>query len=997
MNRIHDLLKGPDFQNEGQSRTAAILYFFIFAILTRLLILLSLRLAVGELSSALPILLTCCLVIVSIVVLRQRHLNLSGNILLWSLVIFHIYLLWKKGPIYDNTLLAIPGVIVIGSLILRKRYFIAFTLASLISIGLIAYLRIVGAAPKVDIIETDYIDLADLVIILSITAITVRLLSDNLAKSLARALNAEKEIRIQANELMESKERYQSLFEGASQAIIIMNGGKIIDCNEVTLKMFGYEGKESVLSRHPWDFGPKEQPDGTESTEKARRLIHAASEGKPQSFYWKHAKKDGSLFDTEVSLSRVELGDNAVLQAFVRDISDTKHAEVLQKVVYKISQAADQSKSLDDLYLEVHKLIGTVMPASNFYIALYDDKADVVSFPYFVDEIDSPFPPQKDRKGLTEYVIRTGKSLMCDEATDRELRDLGEIELIGHPSAIWIGVPLKVENKTIGVMVVQHYTDPNAYGERELQMLEYVSEQVAKAIDRKRAEEALHESQDRLIKAQAMAHVGNWEVDLQTRQVWGSEEAFRIFGVQRIHPSLPIEIVRQIILPEDRSAEEEALHLLISENKTYNVELRIKRVNDNETRFIRAVAARGMDKVGKLVKVVGVVQDITENKKLQLQFVQAQKMESIGILASGIAHDFNNILGIILGYSTLIEKSPNLEDRILKSTKAIIKAGQRATSLVQQMLTFARKSDISFASVSVNDCVIEIRKLVEETFPKTIALVCVLEKNLPLITADSTQIHQVLLNLCVNARDAMNGSGVLTISTKLETGKALRKRFQEAVSPEYAVVEVSDTGTGIDESTLQHIFEPFFTTKEPGKGTGMGLAVVFGIMESHGGFIDVKSELGRGAIFSLYFPIKLSPIESLEPEWTLGKDIPGGKETILVVEDEVLLKELAITILSSSGYRVLAANDGNEAVEVYKLHRHEISLVLSDFGLPKHTGDEVLKSIKQINPEVKFILATGYIDSKERSEVMKSGAKDIITKPYTPDDLLAKVREVLDM
>jgi CheY-like chemotaxis protein len=155
--------------------------------------------------------------------------------------------------------------------------------------------------------------------------------------------------------------------------------------------------------------------------------------------------------------------------------------------------------------------------------------------------------------------------------------------------------------------------------------------------------------------------------------------------------------------------------------------------------------------------------------------------------------------------------------------------------------------------------------------------------------------------------------------------------------------------------------------------------------------------LGRGAIFSLYFPIKLSPIESLEPEWTLGKDIPGGKETILVVEDEVLLKELAITILSSSGYRVLAANDGNEAVEVYKLHRHEISLVLSDFGLPKHTGDEVLKSIKQINPEVKFILATGYIDSKERSEVMKSGAKDIITKPYTPDDLLAKVREVLDM
>ncbi len=997
MKQIHNLIKSPDFHNEEQSRTAAILYFFIFAILTRLLILLGLRLAFGELSSALPILLTCCLVTVSIVVLRHGCLNLSGNILLWSLLAFHDYLLWKSGATHDNALLAIPGVLAIGSLILKKRHFVVFTLTSIISIGLIGYLKIRGVVLKTVPIEADYVDLVDLVIILAITAITVRLLSENLVKSLVRALNDEKEIKIQADHLRESKERYQSLFEGASQAIIIMNEGKIIDCNEVTPKMFDHEGKESIVGHYPWDFGPKEQPDGTWSKEKAHLLIHAALEGKPQRFCWKQAKRDGSLLDVEVSLSRVDLRDKAVVQAFIRDVSDIKRAEVLQKVVYKISQAADQSKSLDDLYLEVHKLIRTVIPANNFYIALYDIKADIVSFSYFVDEIDPPFPSHRDHRGLTEYVIRTGESLMCDEFTRRELSNLGEIELMDHPSAIWLGVPLKVENKTIGVMVVQHYTDPNAYGERELQMLEYVSEQVAKAIDRKRTEEALRESQDRLIKAQAMAHVGNWELDLKTRQFWGSEEALRICGIELSSPFLQYEIVDQIFVPEYRTSHEEAMRLTHSEDRTFDYEFKIKRVNDGETRFIRTVAERVTDELGKPLKVVGVVQDITENKRLQMQFMQAQKMESIGILASGIAHDFNNILGIILGYSALIAKSRNLDDKILKNTRAIIKTGQRATSLIQQMLTFARKSDISFASVSVNDCVLEIRKLIEETFPKTITVVSALDNNLPLITADPTQIHQVLLNLCVNARDAMNGNGVLTISTGLEAGKTLRKRFQKAVSPEYAVVEVSDTGRGIDESTLQHIFEPFFTTKEPGKGTGMGLAVVFGIMESHGGFIDVKSELEKGARFSLYFPIKLSPIENLEPQWTPVEDVPGGKETILVVEDEALLKELAITILSSNGYRVLAANDGNEAVEVYKLHHREIALVLSDFGLPKHTGDEVLKSIKQINPEVKFILSTGYIDSKERSEVMESGAKDIITKPYTPDDLLAKVREVLDI
>lgn len=397
-----------------------------------------------------------------------------------------------------------------------------------------------------------------------------------------------------------------------------------------------------------------------------------------------------------------------------------------------------------------------------------------------------------------------------------------------------------------------------------------------------------------------------------------------------------------------------------------------------------------------LVGVYGMYTDITERKKLEEKLRESQKLESLGTLAGGIAHDFNNILAIILGYASRIDRSDVNPASLSLSIDAITKATQRGASVVSQLLTFARKSDISFERVSINDQVKDIVKLVRETFSKSICVVSELQKNLPEVKADPTQIHQVLLNLCLNARDAMPDGGILKLRSRIARGDKLRDRLPKATANEYIAIDVSDTGIGMDGATRSRIFEPFFTTKEFGKGTGLGLAVAFGIMESHDGFIDVESEPGKGSTLSLYFPVNRETHDIRDFKRGHSDKILGGAETILFVEDEILICELTKADLTSKGYTVLTALDGNEAVEIYQAQHRAIDLVICDLGLPGLMGYDVLRKMKHINPEIKFILASGYLEQVQKSAIFELGAKDILQKPYEFNKMLKLVREVLD-
>ncbi len=480
-------------------------------------------------------------------------------------------------------------------------------------------------------------------------------------------------------------------------------------------------------------------------------------------------------------------------------------------------------------------------------------------------------------------------------------------------------------------------------------------------------------------------------LDKNFNSIYLSPSRKRIFGYEIDEANQGLQNVH----PDDVSTTLSAFESIRSKpGATVTLEMRIRHKNGTW----RSVEANVMNLLDNPA-VHGIVvnyRDVTEKRRLQEQVIQSQKMESIGVLAAGIAHDFNNLLGVILGHSALIGRIDSGNDRINRGVKAIAQAAERGAALVRQMLTFARKNDVSFGLVSIGDSLGEFREFFHETFPKTMNLKCEINPAVPRVIADMTQINQILLNLSVNARDGMKGIGDLILSVDECDGVEVRGKFQSALADRYVTLRVSDTGAGMDEETRRHIFEPFFTTKEPGKGTGLGLSVVFGIMENHKGFIDVQSEVGKGSVFTLYFPVPAQAEKNECDSVEALTDVEGGSETVLIVEDEEMLRELALSILSSKGYRVITAADGDEAVEKYRGRSGEIDLVVSDYGLPKMSGDEVLRALKAINPEVRLIIATGYLDPPARSKLLEDGASEFILKPYKPAEILEKVRLVLD-
>ena len=406
---------------------------------------------------------------------------------------------------------------------------------------------------------------------------------------------------------------------------------------------------------------------------------------------------------------------------------------------------------------------------------------------------------------------------------------------------------------------------------------------------------------------------------------------------------------------------------------------------------------------GTIVGGVLVFRDITDRKnaekekeELENQLQQAQKMEAIGTLAGGVAHDFNNLLQAINGYTQLLlmEKSDNDPD--YSSLKAIHKACFRASDLVRQLLLFSRKADSSKRPIDIPNEVEQAKKILERTIPKMVQIQVHTEARLWSINADPVQIEQMLLNLGTNAADAMPNGGRLLFKIENTTlDDEYAKLHMNAKRGKYVLLTVSDTGHGMDTDTIKNIFDPFFTTKEPGKGTGLGLASVYGIVKSHGGYIFCNSEVGQGTTFKIYLPAIVQPeveqAESFEPE-----RIPHGTETILLVDDEEAIRSFVQQVLSKFGYTVMAASTGEEALKVYTAKPNEIDLVTMDLGMPGMGGHKCLIELLNFNPEAKVIITSGYSFDLQVKKSMEAGAKGYIGKPYQVTDLLNTVRAVLD-
>ena len=504
--------------------------------------------------------------------------------------------------------------------------------------------------------------------------------------------------------------------------------------------------------------------------------------------------------------------------------------------------------------------------------------------------------------------------------------------------------------------------------------------------EQKQAEEELRRSEHRLQTTINAAPVILFALDLQGVFTFSAGKGLQdlglkpgevvgrsVFDVYRDEPEI-LDHVRRVLSGEDFAAVDPVT--------------RAQRIYETHWTPSR-------DSAGNQIGVVGVATDVTERMHLQEQLRSMQQMEAIGRLAGGIAHDFNNLMNIVLGHTQLLSAETPLTERMQNGLAQVRRAAERATSLTQQLLAFSRKQVLRPKLVNLNEIVADVEKMLSRVIGEDIELVSRLDPALAWVKADPIQLQQVLMNLAFNARDAMPHGGKLFLETRNLAREEASAPPQPGLPPcPCVMLAVSDTGEGMSEGVLQHIFEPFFTTKEQGKGTGLGLATVYGIVKQSGGHISVSSTLGKGTTFCIYLPAETASVETtVEAPITT---VAGGSETILVVEDEPNLREIIRVFLEQYGYRVLEATDVREALQFVRTLADPIHLTLTDVIMPGMSGRQLAEQILQLRPGIKIVYMTGYTDDMVIQHKVLDPGVTLLQKPFDKFQLAAKIRQVLD-
>ncbi|MDA8407497.1 MAG: PAS domain S-box protein [Deltaproteobacteria bacterium] len=875
------------------------------------------------------------------------------------------------------------------------------------------------------------------------------------------------------DDLRKSRQDWEDIFQAIGHPTIIMDKEhRIVAANKATIEATGKSLEELFNA-------------------KCYEIFHNSGEA-PQACPMEALLKSGSVDPVEMEMEA--LGRHFLVSCTpVFDKDGT-----IEKIIHVATDITERKRAeelLSDTVERYHTILSSMY--DGILLVSEDGRVEFAN-QAFCDLFDMHDPPAK-LKGLTppEVIQRIQHAFHePDEALNRIRSIVAE------------GLPVKGEEITLndGRICIRDFIpifiDGELYGRLWLHR---------DITERKLAEEDLRRNEYRFGRAELIARLGNWEIDLSTKKVTASHGARKIYGVGQ--QEFILEDIRKFSLPEFRSPLDAALLGLIKDGASYDIEFQIKRADDGQVVDVHSIAhydaekntvfgtihdvtdlrraeeshrllfeamehaaeaviitdSKGIiqyvnpaqeiisgysrnellgqtphlfssdfhndtfydklwktissgnvwsgrfvnrkkdgtvyhedvtispvyTKTGKLTNFVAVKHDVTERLKLSEQLFQAQKMEAIGTLAGGVAHDFNNLLQAVLGYSELMLTRKKEGELDYADLQKIYHAGKRGAELVKSLLTFSRKVETKFVPVDLNHEIASVRDLLSRTIPKTININLHLKGNLKSINADRSQIGQVLMNLGVNARDAMPDGGILTIETaNIELDDEYCSAHVEAEPGAYVLMTVSDTGRGMDKETLSHIFEPFFTTKETGKGTGLGLATVYGIVKQHGGQITCYSEPGLGTTFQIYLPA-IQTEQDLEAT-TFETAIPGGTETILLVDDDDDIRDLGATLLIEFGYKVIMAVNGKEALEIYLREKDRISLILLDLIMPEMDGRKCLEEIFKVCPQAKVIIASGYSQNGHANSTKAAGAKGFVQKPYNMRQLLTTIRKVLD-
>lgn len=863
--------------------------------------------------------------------------------------------------------------------------------------------------------------------------------------------------------------------------------GQLLEVNEAYCRMSGYS-RDELLGMRISDLEAKEGLD--EIKARTAMLTQRGSDR----FESQHRRKDGTVFDVEISMqySADDEGSHGVV--FLRDITKSKLAE----------KAIRESQMRFDLAMSASK--DGIFDWNLVTNEIYYSPGWKSMLGYEYDELPNDFSVWEDLTN-PEDVKRSWQ--MQQELISKQ-RDRFELEFrMKHKDGHWVDILSRAtavfDEDGKAVRIVGTHVD--------------ISE-------RTKAEKEILRQRGFLERAQEIGKIGTWELDIKLNILLWTDEIYRIFGVP-IGTNMNYEGFLKCVHPDDRGYVDTKWRSALNGNP-YDLEHRL--LVDGEVKWVREKAELFFDEKGDCISGIGVTQDITEMKiaqdslldcearfktlfenapmsyqsldidgnflevnntwlsvmgytreevigrnfseflhpewrdhfkqnfpifkavgeilgvefemqkkdgslilvsfqgkiakddkgdfkqthcvfrnitdqrkaeeeknRLESQLRQAHKMEALGTLAGGIAHDFNNILAAIIGYSELAVEDAEFGVADPKPMIEVIKAGNRAKELVTQILSFSRKLAPTLKSIHLNEVVEETERIFERTIPRMVSIEHNLADELWSVEADANQLIQVLINLGSNASDAMPDGGRLVIETKNVVLDDDYSRKHAGASPgQYVLLTVSDTGHGMDQETLGHIFDPFFTRKEVGKGTGMGLATVYGIVKNHGGYIMCYSEVDQGTTFKVYLPASQQEKIEDQPVEMKVSGYVGGTETILLVDDEEDLRNLGKLLLARQGYQVILAESGEQALEIYQQQGQDIDLVILDISMPGMGGRACLQELKSSDPATKVIVASGYALNGETQSIAEAGANAFISKPFSRADLLKLVREVLD-
>ncbi len=763
---------------------------------------------------------------------------------------------------------------------------------------------------------------------------------------------------------------------------------RIIHYNPAAERMFGYTAQE-VIGRTVQDVHLRQEG----QREHFARAIHTIErEGRWEyDLEWKDPQGALRIIHMVVMPMRDETGASIGYILFAQDVTERKRIErMFSQLQEQTSQLVGELEA-EQLYQGILRAARLIVPADLAILPLLDEEG--VELRYLAAEgeraeslLHRVHPLAS--LGLAPLAVRERTLVQSDDLMNDPRVSRKYVELLNM--RVGVAVPLIKGERVLGALTLLRRDEP--FDENERRALTIFANTAAGLIDSARLYERARQAERRYRDLYENAPDGYYAVDAHgvitemnaTMLKWLGYRHEELLGRRRFE---------ELLAPESRDRYHWLVERCQEQGALENVELEL--ISREGRRFPVRINAKAIWEEGNYAGCRATVRDIARERELEAQLLQAQKLESLGTLVGGIAHDFNNMLTGILGFTQLLMRQVEPRGPIYEGLGRIEVLGERAADMIRQLLAFSRQDVGEKRRLMLRPFLKEVGKLLERVIPENIELVLELSPEELWVNADPTQLQQVIMNLVVNARDAMPEGGQLRITmAPVCLDEAFCRAHPDLQPGRYIRLSVGDTGVGIPEDIRSRIFDPFFTTKEVGKGTGLGLPVVYGIVKNHGGAIEVQSEVGRGTTVHIWLPLAE---KGTAGEETARTEAPGGTETILLVEDEPSVLELGKMALEHFGYRVLTAENGLEALATYEAHRDEIALVILDMVMPRLGGPETFRELKRINPGVRVLLATGYDTTQTTAQsLLDEGASGLMRKPYQIHELAQAVRAALE-